>query len=232
LFVKFIIGRLDFNNNYIYVSLIVFAFSIIGVSLYPLRRMLKDQSIRLILLWLFVPVIFTFFVSFKLPMFQPFRLLFCLPAFLLLVAVGMNSFKNGKKYIFGLVFFLLIFCQSIFWFQPVFWREDWRSAVYEADQFIENGGTVLFAWSTPFPPYEFYSQDKKGYGVVLKNPGSYEEIHTMMSNKNLGNTIVLFDYLSELTDPQNNIKMQLESRNYKLVETKDYGGVGLVHYYR
>lgn len=231
LLIKFTIGRIDLNNTVMYVSLILVAVSVIGASVYPLLKRFKDEKVMFVFFWFVVPVVLTFLISFKLPMFQPFRLLFCLPAFYLLIVLGLEHTKKYKHLVLSAVVLLFFLCQSIFWFNPVFWREDWKGAITSSDIFVSERGTVLFAWVEPFPPYSFYSQSKKGLGVVVKNPSEYEAIDQRLLGISLGNKVVYYSYLSQLTDPDKNIEKWLELHNYKLIETKNYNGVGFVYYF-
>ncbi len=45
LFTKFIIGRIDFDNNLIYLSIVCISFLIVGFALYPLIKKIKDKTI-------------------------------------------------------------------------------------------------------------------------------------------------------------------------------------------
>lgn len=225
LFTKFIIGRIDFNNSIIYGSVVLFSFSIIGSTFVPIFKKIKEQKVLLLLFWFFIPVLFTFLVSFKVPMFQPFRLLFILPAFLLLIAYGIFELKKFQMLLLRLVVVMLLLFQGIFLINSSYWREDWRGAVLEADKFTKDQGAVLFAWKEPFPPYKFYSEEQMGVGGLMP------EVGERFVNGQISGPIVYFSYLGQLTDPERETQKMLENYGYREVEVKDFRGVGFVHFY-
>ncbi len=231
LFSKFIIGRLDFDNNFLYGLIILVSFSVAGLTLIPLRKKLWDKEVGVLLCWLLIPVAITFFISFKVPMFQPFRLLFTLPAFYLLMAYGLSETKRFQKILIVLVIGMLLSFQSVFWFNSSFWREDWRTSVKEADQFIGEDGNVIFAWSDVFPTYQLYSGNERGFGALKGYPAKDWETDEKLTNSTVSGKIVYFSYLSQLTDPDKTIEQWLNVNQYKLIQVKDYRGVGFVYFY-
>lgn len=230
LFGKFILGRIDFENTLLYIGYLLAGFSVVGLSLMSLRNKLKDQKVQFILLWLIVPIVITFLVSLKLPMFQPFRLLFCLPALFLLIAYGL-SISRFKILLSLLVIFMLISFQMIFWFDSSYWREDWKNAVVFAENITDKKEQILFAWDLPFAPYSFYTNDPSGIGVLSSYPATFEQVDQKLSASLDGSPIVYFSYLDQLTDPQGHIQKWLELHNYEMVQMKDFRGVGPVYLY-
>ncbi len=231
LFTKFIIGRIDFDNTLLYVSVIFVSFAVIFGAIFPLRKKINDKKIGLLLCWLWVPIILTFIISLKTPMFQPFRLLFVLPAFYMLIALGLSETKKFQRIIVSVVIGTLLIFQFIFWTQSFFWREDWKSAVGEVNHYNQNEGKTLFAWREVLPSYLFYSQKMDGIGVLERYPATLIETGSILSAIDLPNRVVVFSYLGQLTDPEQTIKKWLELHGYKLIEIKDYPGVGIVYYY-
>lgn len=231
LFIKFIIGRIDFDNNLIYKIIILISFSIFGLAVYPLIKKIKNHSLIFIILWLLVPIFTTLLISFKVPMFQPFRLLFVLPAFFILVAFGISNFKKFQKLIFGLIILVLIFGNSIFYLNNKYMREDWKGAMSYLSNNQTNQSVIIASWPEPFPPMYWYGQRLNMRGVSLHMPASIDDIQTQLMPLSELQTIFYLDYLSQLSDPNQVIEQQLKLQGYNLVDTKDFSGVGLIYRY-
>jgi mannosyltransferase len=232
LFTKFFIGRIDFVNNLIYGSIMLGCFVLIAFTTFPLVKKIKEKKVLLLLLWFWIPVLFTFFISFKVPMFQPFRLLFILPAFYLLIAYGIFQHKKFEKLLLRITVVSLLIFQGIFLANSNFWREDWKGAVTESDKFTKQSfsankksGSALFAWKESFPPYQFYSTAQVGVGGLMP------EVEEQLIEGKIGGPIVYFSYLGQLTDPEKKTQKMLESYGYKQVDVKDFRGVGFLYFY-
>lgn len=115
--VKFILGRISFENKYLYgaVSVISLFFHFLILS--------KSKNLKY-WFWLLIPPILMLGMSFFVPVFSYHRILFVLPALCLLLAEGV---KKNKLLIFGVVFISLL-SWIYFILNPRFHREDWRSA--------------------------------------------------------------------------------------------------------
>jgi uncharacterized membrane protein len=206
-FLKFGIGRIDFENIYVY---LVIAVIVLGFYSFLLLKAFSKEA-RLIWFWLGMPIISVWLISFILPMNQPFRLLFVLPAFYILLAVGIK--KAGKYWKVLLSFVLIISLGSLltYYINPRFHREDWRTATKEIPM------NAIFAWPVPFDPYIWYGG--KGVGVINEFP------------KELGEEVYLFEYLQPLSDPNHYIQKWLLDNGYKQDKTLNYNGVGFVYKY-
>lgn len=219
-FLKFSIGRIDFENIYLYgvlaaVVLVFYGFLLIKAW---------SEKIKLIWFWLFIPIILSWVISFILPINQPFRLLFVLPAFYILLAVGI--FKMGRFWILGLfgVFCISISGVLIYYSNPKFQREDWRSATRDIPT------NAVFAWPVPFDPYIWYGG--KGIGAVKNFPATVDNVAQNLGDAKLGNQVYVFEYLQGLSDPQKNIQQTLVKNGYKLLQRYNFNGVGFVDLYQ
>ena len=90
--VKFILGRISFDDNILYTAVVVFAAGLFGYLLFKAKK-----TSNLIWMWLIVPIILGIFLSFKIPTLSYFRFLFCLPALYILVAAGIEKSGRYKK---------------------------------------------------------------------------------------------------------------------------------------
>lgn len=218
LLTKFTIGKISFDNEFIYLSLALFIFILLTLLFY--KAYISVFNTRLIFFWFGLPIIITWLISFVIPMFQPFRLLFVLPAFYILLAVGLNQMDRYKNIALGLFLIISLVGLIVYYTNPKFWREDWREAVSFINKKAIENSIVLFAWSQPFSPYEWY-QGKKGLGVSKKLPVIIDK-----------QEIYYFEYLSALSDPQKNIQSWLKKNNFELVDTYDFNGVGFVYHFK
>lgn len=117
--VKFLVGRISLDNNYIFAAVITVP--LLAVA-WALRQGVKQDKRSAA--WLLIPTVLIILVSFWLPILSYFRLLFLLPAVYLLVV------KGSEKIAWGLVGINLA-CSAIYLFMPQFHREDWRSLARE-----------------------------------------------------------------------------------------------------
>lgn len=214
-FIKFSIGRINFEPQILYLGISVVVLAFLGFLIF---RAIKLEKSRLPLFWLFVPIVLAWLISFILPMNQPFRLLFTLPAFCMLLSIGVGEL--GKFWRLGLCGVLVISIAGllIYWINPKFQREDWRTATKE----VPNG---VFAWPLPFDPYTWYGG--QGVGLLKHLPARENEIED--SIKNLGTEVYLFEYLQDLSDPGRLTQKKLIENGYKLEKTLNYNGVGFVY---
>ncbi len=111
--IKFMIGRISFDNKYLYLLLIIL------ISIIFLYQIIKAKS-KLVWSWFLVSLVLGVIVSFFIPTLTYFRYLFVLPAFYLLLAENIN-----KKLIF-LILTINLLTSSYYLFNNKFHRENWR----------------------------------------------------------------------------------------------------------
>jgi|SRR3989344_1919628 len=227
-FLKFSIGRINFENDYIYGLVAIIVVTIFGYLLFIGVRSLKKNQL-LIVFWLAVPFILAFITSLKIPLNQPFRLLFLLPAFYILLATGVNN--KGKFRKVALISVLLVSLGGLgaYYFNPSFWRENWRGGT----KFINencNNCSAIFVWSEPFAPFQWY-KGTSGVGIVKKFPADINEINMNMKNISGRKEIYLFEYLQDLSDPGRLTQKWLDQNGYKRVDILEFNGVGFIYKY-
>lgn len=122
--VKFLIGRISLENNFLFAAVLAFPLVLAGWLLWQ-----GVKGKKLLAAWLVVPVLLISAVSLFLPVLAYFRLLFVLPAFYLLLCV-----KTSRRLLVGWLIFNLA-TAGVYLFNPAFHREDWRGLVQSlADQ--------------------------------------------------------------------------------------------------
>ncbi len=232
-FVKFIIGRISMVDKFVY-----------AVILIPITMLFSTLIIRgvlfigrlernVLITWLFFPIILGTLISFLIPIFSYFRFLFLLPSFVILISLGIISFKAKVRYILLFLVILIYGISSlIYLFNPGFHRENWKGLV----KFLETkdkNSLVLFESSGVLPPFEYYSKGSvTTLGALDKFPANGDEDLVNLKEKfKLRRHIYLIDYLVDISDPNRLVKKSLEQADYKISETYDFVGVGFVYHY-
>jgi len=181
-------------------------------------------------LWLVLPLILAWLVSFLLPIIQPKRVLFLLPAAYLLLA--WLIVKTPAKIMANLLLTLLLlingFATRQYYFKPEYQRENWRALQATLQQHYSPTNTiVVFAFPEPFAPWRWYD---RGYfktlslGYLTKTPS--DQTVTQLKVMSQSQNVVTFDYLQELSDPQNLIRQELKAFGYQNIEIIDYPNLG------
>jgi mannosyltransferase len=214
--VKFVIGRIGFDNNLLYFLIVTLPSTLYVYLLAREIRHFKEESI--LWLWLGLPIVVTFFISFWVPGFSYFRLLFTLPAFVLLVAMGIARTEHKVFFLGLLVFFNLVF-SGIYLLDKNYWREDWKGLVPFVESRLKPGEVVMVSYFEPFTPYLWYAKDK-------------DEIRTFAGydlRKDSG--LYTLDYLMDLTDPERKNYQKLVNLGFDQENIYNFRGVGQLRYW-
>ena len=183
LLLKFSIGRISFDNDLIYIPLIVFVISFFCFILY--RSIKQDKNTRLVLFWFLLPIFLTWFISFFIPMFQPFRLLFIIPAFYILISVGIFELKRYKNIVIVTLLLITVSSLVIYYSDQKFWREDWKGAINFLDQTDKDKDDIVVAWPEAFDPIKWYGKDLTVIGVVSVFPSQKDLVYKNMDKISL-----------------------------------------------
>ena len=210
--VKFILGRISFDDKYIYASVVLVAVFLFGyLILKSLKSTRRVDSI--IWLWLVVPIFLGMIISFRLSIFSYFRFLFCLPAFYLLVAVGLEKLKPkiSNILIIVLVGMNLIF-SGIYLFNSRFQREDWRGLTsFIKNESEGNTAVTLFVADSNMEGYKYYDSEANISGPNGFNT-KYEEIWLMR-------------YLQPVFDSNDSLRAKIEASGYNKEKEYNFNGV-------
>jgi uncharacterized membrane protein len=205
--IKFILGRISFENKLVYGSVVCIAAAVFG---YPLIKTFKKAS--LYWLWLIVPVILAAIIGLKISIFYYFRLLFVLPAFYLLVAIGISNLKKYSYIFLGLVLILNTVFTGTYLFSSRFKREEWRGLVnmIESDPNRDSSVTI-FPSGAQMEAYRYYSK-----------LGNYAGPEAIKSNYQ---TIWLMRYVQDVFDPQDLVRKKIEGLGYQKAKEYNFNGV-------
>lgn len=221
--IKVLIGRISFDNKVIYGCLVsIVAFVDLIVIIFALKSISK--KVVLLLFWIILPPFLAFIVSIWVPIFTYFRFIFILPAFYLLLAIGLN--KAGKmtsKILFTTILAFEIIFSSIYFFNPKFQREDWRSAVNFISQKVDKKTLVIFE-NTEIPVIvKYYTDDLSNF-----KPGLTDKLEYDLSDKT---RVFLFEYLVDIYDPKRMIEQKLKDFRFKETSIYNFSGVGFAREY-
>ncbi len=229
-YIKFIIGRISYPDKFIYalillpVCLLFMLLIIRGIKITtPIFR-------KLLILWIVIPVIAATLISLAVPIYSYFRMIFILPAFLILTSLGIVSFKKEASYIFlSLVIFIEIVSSSIYLLNPVYQREDWRGLV----NFLQSQASsslTLFESPGTLPPFDYYAGNSINSKGALKDFPIKDNSGLIVLN-GISRDVYLVDYLVEISDPNRLVKKKLNELGYREIGTNNFYGVGFVYHY-
>lgn len=230
-YIKFIIGRISYPDKLIYAGMLM---PICLLSGYFLLRGIGFISVfnrKLLLTWLIIPTLLASLISLLVPIYSYFRLLFLLPAFLILISFGILSLKKYQNIFLMVFIFIEIFATLTYLVNPVFQREDWRGLV----TFLKSkqNMNILFESSGSFLPFDYYANNQiTGIGALKNFPagnlGDIKDLEFELNKKD----VYLVDYLVGISDPSRLVKKSLLSLGYQQVSVYNFNGVGFVYYFK
>jgi len=233
-FIKFSLGRITILDKKIYGLVTIILAGFYGLIFFQVFKKVSLEK-KFLFNWLLTPILMTIFISFFIPMYQPFRLLFTIIPFYLLLALGVLSLKEKwQPLAIALVLLISLSSLMIYYFDARFQRENWR----EATAFIESQEpektVALFEFSEPFAPYFWYSRGRiRAYGAIPGLKVSPEIIESQMPKiTERAESVFLFQYLQPVADPERLVEGWLKRNGFKEKETKDFSGVGFVYNYQ
>jgi uncharacterized membrane protein len=231
---KFVFGRISLSNKILYYGLLVIATSIVIIPVFSFVTRLV-RSMKLIFLWLIIPLLLGLLVSFVTPVLIYFRFLFVLPAFYILIAVGISRLKpNFAKVLIVLLLIVNLTSWLIYIKDPRQQRETWREATSFVEQRVSSDEIVLFDYPEPITPFRWYSKGLvEAHGAtasVSPNPDkTHDKTLNLLKNKN---GVYYFEYLRDLSDGQRVVENTLTSQGFFVKEVYNFIGVGQVFHYQ
>lgn len=202
--VKMNIGRISFANKYLY-AFIVGSLAALHFFVLKKSRPLSRAHWPLII-WLLFPVLLGSLFSLVVPVYSYTRVLFIVPAYLLLLALGLPERPVRTTYLCLAVNLIFL---AIFWFTPSFHREDWRSLVRD----LNAQPAILVAL-----PSLRTSAPLTYYGLT----------HPLVELPSLGPTTLPVYYLrygEDIFDPSLVGQAKLRASGYTITKQQTYPGI-------
>lgn len=229
-FVKFIIGRISLADKVVYALVLLPLLSLFGYLLWKGIKSIGGFPRKLLIAWLTIPLLVATTVSLVVPVYNYFRVLFVLPPFIILVGMGILSFKQRIKYFFAVaVIAVELFSTAVYLFNPTYQREDWRGLVnfFKAQT---SSSIILFESSGTLPSFDYYAKDLlNAKGALRDFPANSE--NDVIDLSDLGKDVYLVDYLVEISDAQRLVAKKLTTLGYNQTDIKNFNGVGFIYHY-
>lgn len=200
--VKFVIGRISFDNKYFYAGIVIVLFLL---HKHILRFIRKPNPILFV--WL-GSVILAAFISLFIPVYSYFRVLFTLPAYLLLLSLGLS--RLGKPWFYALTVAQLI-CVGIYYTTPRFHHEDWKSLVKDINA---GDGAVAMPSLAQKAPLIYYG--------LARKPFEAKQGITTTDKR-----IFYIKYVEDLFDVEGKGRANLNTAGYNIVQSRTYPGLQL-----
>jgi uncharacterized membrane protein len=200
--VKANIGRISITNDWVYglVVISLLALHLYVISKIKLKTYLSNKNYQIILVWLSaIPIAATF--SLILPVYSYTRIMFVVPAYLLLLAIALSAT------IVSLQLLALVY----FWVNPEFHREAWRDVV------IDHGREVIYAL-----PSRAQNAPLLYYGVPRSQIIEPKKISELKSKR-----IIYIKYAENVFDSSKEGEHNLIGAGYTLSDQKVYPGLQL-----
>jgi len=226
---KFVFGVLDLSVNMVFLGVFGGISAAITFLTWKTSSTKNLSKIWLLCCWMILPILTAWLVSFWIPVVQPKRVLFALPAFYLLVGWVYESAikqKNYLKYVavvvVGVLISLNVFSTTAYYTQSKYQRENWREVhTYISQKYSPADSTVLFGFPNEFASWHWYNDNtfptaSTGVFTVSEDPESPERQRLKQLTEY--SYILVFDYLRDLTDPSRLIEADLLRYGYEEVD--------------
>lgn len=232
--VKFIFGRISFDNKILYgllSTLLIFMYGFIVLQV--IKKW--NKNILFLFIWILLSFLLVIIISNFIPMLSYFRIIFLLPPLYLLVGKGLEVLpdKISKVLLIFLFFFSLSFL-SIYYLDPKFQRENWKGAAAFLDNNQGKESIILFEDNHVQFPFLYYKKDLSNSFAGLKNveAKTLEDINSIESLLENKQNIYIFEYLVEITDPKRLLEKKVRQLGFKKNNVFNFNGVGLVLLYQ
>lgn len=221
--IKTFFGRVTFFDKTLYIVVLGLVGALFGsIFFYGLKKI--DQATKMLISWIFIPLILSFLLSFFIPVLSYFRMIFILPAFYLILSRGIVNLPK-KIATPAIILICLISVASLlgYYLNPKFQREDWRGAVSFVSSKLDNQTLVIFENNEIPAPVVYYSNNLSHF-----KPGLSENLRSDLENKR---KVFVFEYLEDIYDLKRIVEQKLKNLSFTQMQTFDFSGVGFVKLY-
>lgn len=229
--IKIFVGKVTFENKLLYALLITIISIPYIIAFKKFLNNSKDQTVYT-LLWILTPIISALLFSFFIPVFAYFRLLFILPAFYLLIALGIGRYNfRFRILLILLISFYEILMSGMYLLNPRFHREDWREAVEFINQNSDAKTITLQKNNEILAPVQYYqSALTHSLPAFKKIPvNSNADLNDLEKNLAPYNKIFIINYLVDITDPQRILEKEITRLGFSKQKVYDFRAVGFIY---
>lgn len=157
--VKFVTGRVPFPDLLIYQIVTILIVIVFWLMVYLGSRLIWSKTSnksaeRVIIYWALIPTITAALIGIFIPVFTYFRLLFVLPAVLILAAIGADK----KWFITEVIVIFMMLTGFVYLAGDNFHRENWQKAIAELKR-KDPSPTVLIHPAVR-PPFDYYDRGR------------------------------------------------------------------------
>jgi mannosyltransferase len=235
---KFVFGVLDTDLNLWFLGIV----ALLAVLALAAARKIPAKSRQelwskhsWLLIGLVVPLLTSWIISFWIPVVQPKRVLYLLPFWYLVLAwiVVHTQHQRLSQALLVVLFGLNIWSTTQYFINPIYQRENWRHAYqtiterYDADRTI-----AVFAFPEPFAPWRWYDTEKyPTLSTGTLHISQVENLRDTLKSINQYDYVVVFDYLSDLSDPNRQLIKEIQEYGYQELDLLEYPNLGFVRIY-
>lgn len=229
LWVKIIFGRVSLENNWIYLTLLIILSTPYLTTLYKSFKNFSET--KLFWFWFLIPALLAWAFSFLIPVFSYFRVLFVLPAFYLLLSLGIDKLsKKIKSILLSIILMMQLLLSLTYLLNSDFHREDWVNAVKFTRDNLTTDSQIIFEHNEIPSPFIYYGGDIKNVqSGLIKIPAQDKND---LAKLELKEKIYLYEYLVDITDPNRVLEKELVNLGYKQTEIFNFRGVGFIKLYK
>ncbi|KXK08930.1 MAG: hypothetical protein UZ21_OP11001000491 [Microgenomates bacterium OLB22] len=236
LFIKLFIGILSPEPRWIYGVMILTVTAIMGTATIVFlknRRGIQAQ-ILFVVCWVLIPITSAWLISFMTPVASLHRFAFIVPGLCIGLAILIASKQDAlSRSLLMMVVAIFSISSLMYLAQNKYQREDWRTAVSFTDNLVQQSETAgLVIFPQRLSPFEWYSQTPEKYiPITIGESLNVESISTGIEKIEEHKRLVIYRYLSGLTDPEGITFRVLKEHGYKEVTSYNFRGVGIVDLY-
>jgi len=237
---KLIFGVINLDVNLTFVSISVLLVALTIILLFKSNQT-NSKHTYLILIATLLPLLLAWIISFWIPIVRPKRLLFLQPLlYLFLAAVIQKSavlkqrFTTNIATILGISLLLINVWGTVqYYTQPKYQRENWREVYTQIQtRFPRNNTIIIFSFPTAFAPWHWYNQAQyhtltTGKFYLTDRTEVQDQLKPIFEYQ----YVLVFDYLRDLTDPDDLVIQAVEGYGYTLHEYFDQPNLGFIRVY-
>ncbi len=215
------------------------------LSIFKIDKISQPTVVRRSLILIFLAgalqLLTGWLISFLVPVVRPKRFLFVQPFIYLLVSAAISlSFKSKQLLMKILAVILLagfmtvnIFSLNQYYRSPELQRENWQHLQHTIQaRFPEQETILVFAFDEPFAPWRWYDQQQfPTLAIDNIQQRSYSQVVDELKPIFDYQYVLVFEYLTDLTDPDDYLIRGVEDLGYQYYETIDQINIGFVRVY-